>query len=228
MNIVVFQVLEKAWVEKSPDNFRITEKSSDPKEDLLVGEIRKAIGGVTVDEDRLPHRELEDAHRGVEHVVDHLGQLVSPIGYKRALRPSQQIEDTVPESKEPKCDSEVHSKPLWFVLKIKPRLGPTWKRPSLLNQSSLQLGSHRGRQNSQRERLRARRGWGWRRGTFHILTIVLIHHHHHRGCYASLTKSRWSPEEKELSGGQRNPPTWGRNGRLLRETDSQFIWYLLI
>ena len=97
---------------KSPDNIGITEKSSDPKEDLLVGEIRKAIGGVTVDEDRLPHRELEDAHRGVEHVVDHLGQLVSPIGYKRALRPPQQIEDTVPESKEPKCDSEVHSKPL--------------------------------------------------------------------------------------------------------------------
>ena len=81
-------------------------------ENLFVAEVRQAVGGVAVEEDRFPDGELDHAHGGVEHVVDHLGQLVSPIGYKRALRPPQQIEDTVPESKEPKCDSEVHSKPL--------------------------------------------------------------------------------------------------------------------
>ena len=71
-----------------------------------------------MEEDGLPHGELDDAHGGVEHVVDHLGQLVSPIGQERALWPAQQIEDTVPKTKEPKCDSEVYSKPSWFNTQI--------------------------------------------------------------------------------------------------------------
>ena len=78
---------------------------------LLVSEVREAVGGIAMEEDCLPHGVLDDAHRGVEHVVDHLGQLVSPIGEERALRPAQQVEDTVPKTKEPKCDSKVYSKP---------------------------------------------------------------------------------------------------------------------
>ena len=65
-----------------------------------------------MEEDCLPHGELDDAHGGVEHVVDHLGQLVSTIGQERALRPAHQIEGAVPKAKEPKCDSKVNSKPL--------------------------------------------------------------------------------------------------------------------
>ena len=42
-------------------------------ENLFVAEVRQAVGGVAVDEDRLPDGELDHAHRGVEHVVDHLG-----------------------------------------------------------------------------------------------------------------------------------------------------------
>ena len=64
-----------------------------------------------MEEDGLPHGELDDAHGGVEHVVDHLGKLVSPIGKEWTLRPAQKIEDAVPKTKEPKCDSKVNGEP---------------------------------------------------------------------------------------------------------------------
>ena len=45
---------------------------------LLIGEERQPVGGVAVDEDGLPDRELEDAKQRVEHVVHDLAQLVPP------------------------------------------------------------------------------------------------------------------------------------------------------
>ena len=42
-------------------------------ENLFVAEVRQAVGGVAVEEDRFPDGELDHAHGGVEHVVDHLG-----------------------------------------------------------------------------------------------------------------------------------------------------------
>ena len=42
-------------------------------ENLFVAEVRQAVGGIAVEEDRLPDGELDHAHGGVEHVVDHLG-----------------------------------------------------------------------------------------------------------------------------------------------------------
>ena len=71
MNIVVFQGLEKAWQEEVGTMGR--------KilfwlcKNLFVAEVRQAVGGVAVEEDRLPDGELDHAHAGVEHVVDHLG-----------------------------------------------------------------------------------------------------------------------------------------------------------
>ena len=50
---------------------------------LLISEVRQPVGGVAVDEDRLPDGELDDAEEGVEHVVEDLAQLVSP-GYHGA------------------------------------------------------------------------------------------------------------------------------------------------
>ena len=45
---------------------------------LLIGEERQPVGGVAVDEDGLPDRELDDAKQRVEHVVHDLAQLVPP------------------------------------------------------------------------------------------------------------------------------------------------------
>ena len=50
---------------------------------LLISEVRQPVGGVAVDEDRLPDSELDDAEEGVEHVVEDLAQLVPP-GYHGA------------------------------------------------------------------------------------------------------------------------------------------------
>ena len=41
-------------------------------ENLFVAEVRQAVGGIAVEEDRFPDGELDHAHGGVEHVVDHL------------------------------------------------------------------------------------------------------------------------------------------------------------
>ena len=45
---------------------------------LLIGEERQPVGGIAVEEDRLPDGELDDAKQRVEHVVDDLAWLVSP------------------------------------------------------------------------------------------------------------------------------------------------------
>ena len=45
---------------------------------LLIGEERQPVGGIAVEEDRLPDGELDDAKQRVEHVVEDLARLVSP------------------------------------------------------------------------------------------------------------------------------------------------------
>ena len=54
-------------------------------EGLLVAHVGQAVGGVAVHEDGLPDSELDDAHEGVEHVVQHLGHPVLPVGHEGPL-----------------------------------------------------------------------------------------------------------------------------------------------
>ena len=56
-------------------------------ENLFVAEVRQAVGGIAVEEDRFPDGELDHAHGGVEHVVDHLVlESVSPLRQTEILQ----------------------------------------------------------------------------------------------------------------------------------------------
>ena len=63
------------------------------------------------------HFSLEEVtEERVPHVVSHFADPVSPVGQERSLRPSENVENNMPEAEKSKSDHKVNTKPRKWLL----------------------------------------------------------------------------------------------------------------